>query len=152
LIVKASRSAGIDAQVLRVDHAGYSALAKDMAGKAEGFVGGWGGLRMPVTTLARKVRSGGGQNRGGYSNTALDEALREAGATEQAGLRAQRVRDIQVRLDEETPWIPLVYPDYLFATRAEIDGLSFDVVDSWYEWPRHLWQARWRPTPASQRN
>ncbi|NRA96489.1 MAG: ABC transporter substrate-binding protein [Planctomycetes bacterium] len=150
-VVKAWRAAGVDATVVPVDHAGYTALARDLRGRAEGFVGGWGSLRMPVTVLARKVGTGGAQNRGGFSHPPIDEALRSAAATVPAAERVARVREIQRTLDQQVPWIPLAYPDYLFAVRAKIEGVTFGVVDSWYEWPRHLWRARWKPKPGSQR-
>ena len=151
LIVKTWRAAGVDAEVIPVDHAGYTALAQDLGGRAEAFVGGWGALRMPVTVLARKVGTDGAQNRGHFSHPGIDKALGDAAASALNADRMASVREIQLMLDEQVPWIPLAYPDYLFAVRVEIEGLTFGLVDSWYEWPRHLWRARWKAEAGSQR-
>lgn len=151
LVVSAWRDAGVDASVIPVDHAGYTELARDLGGRAEGFVGGWGALRMPVTVLARKVATGGAQNRGEYSNPDIDQSLRQAAAATSDADRMSRVSGIQRDLASEAPWIPLVYPEYLFAVRTGLEGVMFGVVDSWYEWPRNLWRARWKPEPGSRR-
>ena len=46
------------------------------------------------------------------------------------------------RLEQEAVFLPLAYPDYLFAARTRVAGFREGVADSWYEYSRHAW--RWR--------
>ncbi|MAG57881.1 MAG: hypothetical protein CMJ83_16475 [Planctomycetes bacterium] len=142
LIVDGWRREGIAAEVIRVDRDGYTRLARDLHGNAEGYVGGWGALAMPVSVLAKKCATGGVQNRLGFSDATVDRTLAEAATAVRMGERVAGARTAQRRIRELTPWIPLVYADYLFVARAEVKGLVIDVVDSWYEWPRNLWRIR----------
>ena len=140
------RAAGIEAEAIPVDHAGYTSLAESLHGRAEGFVGGWGTLLMPATMLARKFRTAGEQNRTGFSDPEVDVLLDAALAAPAYGERIRAVRAAQRRILELMPWIPLVHADYVLVAEAALTGLDgITVIDSWYEFPRLLPRVRSGP-------
>lgn len=139
-IVRDWRTSGIDASVIPVDHATYQRLADHLGSEAEAFVGGYGGGSMPATVLKRKFASDGGQNRGGFSDPILDQAFRDLERETVLGPRVSRIHAVLERLDELTPWIPLASVDVLFASTSRVRLGDIRTVDSWYEFPRFLWQ------------
>jgi hypothetical protein len=48
------------------------------------------------------------------------------------------------RLTEEAVFLPIAYPDYLFAADARVAGLGEFVCDSWYEFPKYAHEWSWR--------
>lgn len=133
---------GIDVQMHLFDNEGYNNHAAEMGTDYDGFIGGWGGLSDPLGNLVRKFKTGGSQNHMGYSDPMVDRLL------DQAMLRSdhdQAREDLTSALGhvlEAAVLIPLVYPEYAFASSRRIEGLPEGPIDSWYEITKHAF--RWR--------
>ena len=150
---------GLRVNLHLVDGATYNRLADDMGTTYDGFIGGWGGLLDPGDNLGKKFHSRGSQNYMGYSNTEVDRRLARVRALPpQRRSEARRLyRQLVELLTAEAVFLPLAYPDYVFAADARLSLGPYGrpaiaeesgrgaqhppVMDSWYEFPKfaHLW-------------
>lgn len=134
---------GIRANLHLVDGPTYNRLAENMGTEYDAYIGGWGGLLDPGDNLYKKYHSQGSQNRGGYSNPEVDRWI------EQARRETNRKRAIAIyekvvaQITKDAVFLPLAYPDYVFATRAELAGIEEYTLDSWYEFTKFA--AEWKP-------
>lgn len=132
---------GFDVELHLHDNRGYNERASDMGEVYNGFIGGWGGLVDPIGNIYRKFHTEGSQNHAGYSNKAVDELIEKAMKTADRFKSAKHLAAaIDVVLDDVV-FIPLVYPDYVFAVSRPINNLPSGPIDSWYEITKHayLW-------------
>jgi len=136
---------GIRVNLHRVDNAEYARLSDNMGETYDGFIGGWGGLLDPGDNLFKKYHSRGSQNYGGYRNPEVDrllERVRALGPARRPLARRLYLRLVR-RLTEEAVFLPIAYPDYLFAADARVAGLGEFVCDSWYEFPKYAHEWSW---------
>ncbi len=137
---------GIRVNLHLVDNAEYARLSDHMGDTYDGFIGGWGGLLDPGDNLFKKYHSRGSQNYGAYSNPEVDRLLEQVRAVGPA--RRPLARRLYLRLvrllTEEAVFLPIAYPDYLFAADARVAGLGEFVCDSWYEFPKYANEWSWR--------
>jgi peptide/nickel transport system substrate-binding protein len=139
---------GVDVQMHLVDNAAYNRLAENMGDTYDGFIGGWGSLLDPGDNLFKKFHSKGSQNAMGYSDNLVDMMLTEARAVADPLTASPLYRRVMEKLRDQAVFLPLAYPDYLFAVGARVSGIEPAVVDSWYEFPKHA--HRWSLTPAKR--
>jgi peptide/nickel transport system substrate-binding protein len=137
---------GIRVNLHLVDNVGYNRLAGSMEDQYDTFLGGWGGLLDPGDNLGKKYATGGSQNYGGYSNPEVDELLRRARATPPAQREAARRLYAQAveLVTRDAVFLPVAYPDYVFAADARLAGLDEFICDSWYEFPKYAHEWSWR--------
>jgi peptide/nickel transport system substrate-binding protein len=140
---------GIRVNLNLVDNVEYNRLAGDMGEQYDTCIGGWGGLLDPGDNLAKKYATGGSQNYGGYSNPEVDAMLRRARSlsARDAGERALARRfygEIVEMVNTDAVFLPIAYPDYVFAADARLAGLDEFVCDSWYEFPKYAHEWSWR--------
>lgn len=134
---------GIAVVPIYVDNATYARLADDMGDQYDTFIGGWSSLLDPVGNLYKKFHSRGSQNYGAYANSTLDALLSELLTMPQGPEARAAVRQALEIIIRDTPWVPLVYPLYVFGARRGLTGLGEFVTDSWYEFPRYAWEWGW---------
>ncbi len=136
---------GVRVNLYLVDGATYSQLADHMETSYDAFIGGWGGLLDPGDNLAKKFATGGSQNYMGYSNAEVDALLarvRALGPRQRVQARRLYLRLVNL-LTAEAVFLPLAYPDYVFAADARLEGLGEFVCDSWYEFAKFAHEWRW---------
>lgn len=137
---------GIPVRVDLLDNAGYLRVGNDMGTTHDTIVGGWSGLLDPDMNLYKKFHTGGSQNTMAYSNQEVDRLLQEGRSTLDREKRKEIYRKLLAILLEEQPFIPLAYPDYVFAARKDLRGIQDGMlVDSWYYFTRQAY--RWRLGP-----
>jgi peptide/nickel transport system substrate-binding protein len=156
---------GLRVNLHLVDGATYNRLADNMGTDYDTFIGGWGGLLDPGDNLGKKFHSRGSQNYMGYVNTEVDRLLARARALPaQRRAEARRLyRELVERVTADAVFLPLAYPDYVFAADARLSLGPYSlpaeagqppsaesgrtplagppILDSWYEFPKfaHLW-------------
>ncbi len=137
---------GIRVNLHLVDNAEYARLSDNMGDRYDGFIGGWGGLLDPGDNLFKKYHSRGSQNYGAYNNREVDrllERVRAVGPARRPLARRLYLRLVRL-LTEEAVFLPIAYPDYLFAADVRVAGLGEFVCDSWYEFPKYANEWSWR--------
>jgi peptide/nickel transport system substrate-binding protein len=97
----------------------------------------------PGDNLYKKYHSKGSQNRTGYSNRDVDKWLEEARRTTDRQKATDIYERIVRQITEDAVLLPLAYPDYLFASRADLAGIGEFTLDSWYEFTKYA--AEWAP-------
>jgi len=65
-----------------------------------------------------------GDNRGRFSDTAVDRLLDEARAAEDRDVEARDYRKVQAIVLDRLPYVPLWYEDHVFAARDDIEGYT----------------------------
>jgi len=143
LISKQLRPLGIAVELKMVDNTEYNRLAENMGLDYDTFIGGWGGLLDPGDNLYKKYHSRGSQNRQAYSNAQVDKWLEEARRATNRGDAIRLYRRIVEQITADAVFLPIAYPDYLFAAREELAGIEEYTLDSWYEFTKFA--AEWKP-------
>lgn len=143
-IVKQNLEAlGLAVRFIEIPADRYEAVAAALVPAHDGIITGYSGLLDPGQNLATKYRTGGLQNAGGYSNPEvdrlLDAALREGNRDKALPL----YREALAHIDADAARIPLAYVDYLFAARADLQGLAGNVLDLYYHFPRLAYRLHW---------
>ena len=140
------RPLGFDVQLDYVDNTTYNRLAGAPGEEYDSFIGGWGGLLDPGDNLYKKFHSKGSQNYGAYSNPEVDRRLEEVRALppEERERAKKLYRELVDLLISEAAWLPLVYPEYVFAADVRVTGLGEFVCDSWYEFPKFAHEWGWK--------
>lgn len=142
LIERQLGALGIQVRQHLVDGTTYNRLAENMEKKYDTYIGGWGGLLDPGDNLYKKYHSRGSQNRTGYRNAELDALLEQARSTPQRSRAVPLYERIVRQITEDAVFLPVAYPDYLFASRRDLEGITDYTLDSWYEFPKYA--AEWR--------
>jgi peptide/nickel transport system substrate-binding protein len=136
ILQKSLKEIGVDVRFVKVDGERYERIAADLGTEYDGIISGYSGLHDPGDNLAKKYRTGGSQNAGGYSNPELDRLLDEARTL---GDR-ERARELYLRaleiIERDCARIPLAYVDYVFAARRDLEGMENGVLDIYYHFPR----------------
>ncbi|MFQ5926172.1 MAG: ABC transporter substrate-binding protein [Terriglobia bacterium] len=147
---------GIRVILHRVDSATYTRLADHMGTTYDTFIGGWSGLLDPGDNLGKKFHSRGSQNYSGYNNPDVDRLLARvrvrARTPQQRDTVRQLYRRLVARLTADAVFLPLAYPDYVFAADARLADLDEFVCDSWYQFTQFAHEWRWQasdPRPAT---
>lgn len=134
---------GIRVVLHRVDGPTYNRLAESMADDYDGYIGGWGGLLDPGDNLYKKYHSRGSQNRNGYAHPQVDAWLEEARRSTDRSRAIALYENVVRQITADAVFLPLAYPDYLFALRPELDGIHESTLDSWYEFTKYA--GEWKP-------
>jgi peptide/nickel transport system substrate-binding protein len=136
-------SLGISVELHMVDNSTYNRLAENMGADYDTYIGGWGGLLDPGDNLYKKYHSRGSQNRTGYRHADVDRWLEQARRATNRGEAARWYRRIVAQITEDAVFLPIAYPDYLFAARVDLAGIEDYTLDSWYEYTKFA--AEWKP-------
>jgi peptide/nickel transport system substrate-binding protein len=137
---------GVTVNLHLVDNVEYNRLAGAMGDKYDTFIGGWGGLLDPGDNLAKKYRTGGSQNYGGYSNPEVDRLLDRVRALgpEQRGAARDIYKKIVALVTTDAVFLPVAYPEYVFAASVNVGGIDELICDSWYEFTKYAHEWRWK--------
>jgi peptide/nickel transport system substrate-binding protein len=126
-----------------VDGPTYNRLAEDMGADYDAFIGGWGGLLDPGDNLYKKYHSRGSQNRNGYIHRDVNRWLEEARRTINRPQATALYHRVVKQITTDAVFLPIAYPDYLFAARPDLAGIDDFTLDSWYEFTKYA--AEWSP-------
>jgi len=143
VIARQLGAVGITVNLHLVDGPTYNRLADNMDDEYDAYIGGWGGLLDPGDNLYKKYHSKGSQNRTGYSNRDVDKWIEEARRTTDRQKATDIYERIVRQITEDAVFLPLAYPDYVFASRADLAGIGEFTLDSWYEFTKYA--AEWAP-------
>jgi len=137
---------GITVNLHLVDNVEYNRLAGAMGDQYDTFIGGWGGLLDPGDNLAKKYRTGGSQNYGAYSNPEMDRLLDQVRALgpEQRERARAIYQKIVAMVTADAVFLPVAYPEYVFAADTRLAGIDEFVCDSWYEFPKYAHEWSWK--------
>jgi peptide/nickel transport system substrate-binding protein len=124
---------GFHVQLHLVDGPTYNRLAENMGTEYDCYFGGWGGLLDPGDNLYKKYHSKGSQNRGGYANAQVDAWIEEARRMTDRAKAVALYEKVVAQITEDAVFLPIAYPEYIFATRADFSGVAEFTLDSWYE-------------------
>lgn len=134
---------GITVELHMVDNSTYNRLAENMGADYDTYIGGWGGLLDPGDNLYKKYHSRGSQNRTGYRHADVDRWLEQARRATNRGEAVRLYRRIVAQITADAVFLPIAYPEYLFAARADLAGIEDYTLDSWYEYTKFA--AEWKP-------
>jgi peptide/nickel transport system substrate-binding protein len=134
---------GFTVNLHRVDGTTYNRLAEAMGTTYDTFIGGWGSLLDPGDNLYKKYHSRGSQNRTGYADSQVDAWLEAARSAPDREAAIPLYLRIVERVTEAAVFLPVAYPEYVFAARAELAGIEDYTLDSWYEFTKYA--AEWAP-------
>ncbi|WP_284252485.1 ABC transporter substrate-binding protein [Litorihabitans aurantiacus] len=104
----------------------------------DGIVVGWSAGTDPLAGLISRFATDGSYNRQGFSDPELDAALATASAAEDDAAALPHLHLAMQRAHEAAVMVPLVNPDYLFASRRGYALPPGTEVDSFYELTQHL--------------
>jgi peptide/nickel transport system substrate-binding protein len=136
---------GIQVRFVEIPGERYEEVAAALGPEHDAIISGYSGLLDPGDNLATKYRTGGSQNAGGYSNPDVDRLL---DAAQREGDRAHArllYQQALALIGADAARIPLVYVDYLFASRRDLLGMRGNVLDLYYHFPRLTYLLRWAP-------
>jgi len=142
LIKRQLAEVGINVVLDSVDETKYGQIGEDMGNTHDTLIGGWSGLLDPDMTLSGMFETGGRQNVMHYSSRATDRLLEQGRKERIQQKRKQVYLQLLTHLYQDAVFIPLVYPDYVFAARRTVQGIKDGVtLDNWYHFPRNAY--RW---------
>ena len=101
-----------------------SAIERYLAGNFEVYVGNWSGRGDPDPTLYTFFSCNGGQNFNKYCNRDLEAVLNAARAEGDTARRAALYEQATGIYLADLPTIPLYHPNWFFAARKAVTGLS----------------------------
>ena len=114
----------------------FGAMLDYLSGKDhDAWIMSWSGATNPNYTLTQNfhTESGGATgNRGWYSNPEVDAMIVEARGEFDTEKRNQIYKDIQAKLMEESPWIPLLQQTYVAGMKKGVDGVEMYKTGSRY--------------------
>jgi len=114
----------------------FGAMLDYLSGKDhDAWIMSWSGATNPNYTLTQNfhTESGGATgNRGWYSNPEVDAMIEEARGEFDTEKRNQLYKDIQAKLMEESPWIPLLQQTYVAGMKKGVDGVIMYKTGSRY--------------------
>jgi len=114
----------------------FGAMLDYLSGKDhQAWIMSWSGATNPNYTLTQNfhTESGGATgNRGWYSNPEVDAMIEEARGEFDTEKRNQLYKDIQAKLMEESPWIPLLQQTYVAGMKKGVDGVAMYKTGSRY--------------------
>jgi len=122
IVQSLAREAGIDVKLLPLE--GATAIDRYIKGEFELFIGNWSGRSDPDANTYLFVGCQGGQNWGKFCNEALDKLLLAARAETDQAKRYDLYRQAMQIVVDERPTIPLYHPQWIFAARASVKGLT----------------------------
>jgi ABC-type transport system substrate-binding protein len=76
-----------------------------------------------------------------YHNAEVDRLLEPGRVTRTQEARKPIYTEVLKILLDEQPWIPVAYPDYVFAAKPTLRGLTEgETVDAWYHLTGRAWE------------
>ncbi len=114
---------GIDVRLQSYDWGTFYGDIK--AGRFQMFSLAWVGIKTP--DIFRHIFHSqslppSGANRGRFSDPLVDRLIERAEASESMQAQASVFRELQTRLNELLPYIPLWYEDHVYAARSTVEG------------------------------
>ncbi|MHB2169609.1 ABC transporter substrate-binding protein [Alsobacter sp. R-9] len=117
-----AKEAGFDVKLLPLETT--TAIQRYLAGNFEMYIGNWSGRGDPDPTLYAFFGCTGGQNVNKYCNKDLEAVLNEARAEGNVEKRKQLYAKATGIYLTDLPTIPIYHPNWIFAARANVDGIQ----------------------------
>jgi peptide/nickel transport system substrate-binding protein len=92
----------------------------------------------PAALYSTFAMPDGSQNYSGYANDQVTELMNQARGTADPVARAELVVQAEVIIMDELPWIPLVAPQTVLVTNAELTGVPASFSYMFAPWPLGL--------------
>lgn len=136
-------AAGITLRIRSLDWATFFGDVR--AGRFQLYALSWVGLRQPDIfryAFHSDAVPPAGANRGGYRDAAVDRLIEQAETTDALAARAALYGEIERRLLDDLPYVPLWFEDQIFVTRTDIRAYAtnadghFDALLQTHRGPR----------------
>lgn len=116
---------GIEVRLISFDWATFYADIK--AGRFQLYSLSWVGIKSPDIfryVFHSEAAPPAGANRGRYADPETDRLIERAEQAQDLEQRARLYRQLQARLLETLPYVPLWYEEHFYAARDDIDGYT----------------------------
>ncbi|NJC68533.1 ABC transporter substrate-binding protein [Planosporangium thailandense] len=140
----AARQLGLTIQPKAVPSAQYGAFFSDPKAR-EGYDGfmttNYMDIPDPLAFLRTIAAKGGSQNFNGYTDPQVESLIDQAAATSDGDARAKLVADLQVKVMDQMPWIPIAAPAVRLFLNKRVTGVPASFVYLYYPWAADLGSA-----------
>lgn len=137
----AARELGLTIEPKGVPSAQYGAFFSDPKARAgyDGFMTtNYMDIPDPLAFLRTIVGKGASQNYNGYDDPEVQDLIARAAATADDTSRAKLVAELQAKVMEESPWIPIVEPAVRLFLNNRVTGVPASFVYLYYPWAADL--------------
>jgi peptide/nickel transport system substrate-binding protein len=137
----AAKELGLTIQPKAVPSAQYGAFFSDEKARAgyDGFMTtNYMDIPDPLAFLRTVAAKGGSQNFNGYDDPQVQSLIDQAAAASDEKERAKLVAEIQTKVMDQTPWIPIVAPAVRLFLNKRVTGVPASFVYLYYPWAADL--------------
>ncbi len=137
----AARELGLTIQPKGVPSAQYGAFFSDPKARAgyDGFMTtNYMDIPDPLAFLRTIAAKGGSQNFNGYDDPQAQSLIAEAAGTLDEAKRATLVTELQAKVMEQMPWIPIAAPSVRLFLNKRVTGVPASFVYLYYPWAADL--------------
>ncbi|MEV0968347.1 ABC transporter substrate-binding protein [Microtetraspora glauca] len=137
----AARELGLTVQPKGVPSAQYGAFFSDPKARAgyDGFMTtNYMDIPDPLAFLRTIAAKGGSQNFNGYDDPQAQSLIAEAAGTLDEAKRATLVTELQAKVMEQMPWIPIAAPSVRLFLNKRVTGVPASFVYLYYPWAADL--------------
>jgi peptide/nickel transport system substrate-binding protein len=143
-MANAARGLGLTIAPKAVPSAQYGAFFSDPKARAgyDGFMTtNYMDIPDPLAFLRTVAAKGGSQNFNGYDDPQVQSLIDQAAAATDDATRAKFVAELQVKVMDQTPWIPIVAPAVRLFLNKRLTGVPASFVYLYYPWAADLGSA-----------
>ncbi|MEU6737786.1 ABC transporter substrate-binding protein [Streptosporangium sandarakinum] len=140
-VANAGRELGLTIQPKGVPSAQYGAFFSDAKARAgyDGFMTtNYMDIPDPLAFLRTIAAKGGSQNFNGYEDPQVQDLIGKAAATADDAERAKVTTEIQSKVMEQTPWIPIAAPAVQLFLNKRVTGVPASFVYLYSPWAASL--------------
>ncbi|WP_405151525.1 ABC transporter substrate-binding protein [Sphaerisporangium sp. NBC_01403] len=137
----AARELGLTIQPKGVPSAQYGAFFSDAKARAgyDGFMTtNYMDIPDPLAFLRTIAAKGGSQNFNGYEDAETQSLIEQAATATDDTARAKLVANLQAKVMEQTPWIPIAAPSVRLFLNKRVTGVPASFVYLYYPWAASL--------------
>ncbi|GAA3794098.1 ABC transporter substrate-binding protein [Sphaerisporangium flaviroseum] len=137
----AARELGLNIQPKGVPSAQYGAFFSDAKARAgyDGFMTtNYMDIPDPLAFLRTIAAKGGSQNFNGYDDPQVQTLIEQAATASDDTARAKLVAQLQAKVMEQTPWLPIVAPSVRLFLNKRVTGVPASFVYLYYPWAASL--------------
>ncbi|MCC5579470.1 ABC transporter substrate-binding protein [Microtetraspora sp. AC03309] len=137
----AARELGLTIQPKGVPSAQYGAFFSDPKARAgyDGFMTtNYMDIPDPLAFLRTIAAKGGSQNFNGYDDPQAQSLIAEAAETLDEAKRATLVTELQAKVMDQMPWIPIAAPSVRLFLNKRVTGVPASFVYLYYPWAADL--------------